>query len=360
MTTSAGARWFNVWDGPLGDVVRDVADAHGQPAVWLVVTIYVGCLLAFITDLQLVNTLAFGVFYTPLVTTAIFYRDKRAVIFLTGIACALDLIGAVLPNLAADISGLLMNRTLSLFAIVTTGLFIWRARLIQDQLAEQTLRAENAERIKTEVLTNLSQEIRAPLYSMMGVLELVAAEGRAEQRAALNMVRGAGRRLATTVDNLVDLTQLEGQALPPEPIDLGMIARQVAEAHRADAQGRQIQLKVDIAEIPSCLGHANPWAVRRILENLIGDAIAFTAPGGCIEVKTKMTGRQASALVLDPGSRPLDRVLASNDAETGRLLPSVMGLALSQRLARGIGATLSFSSPSGAGTVACLILAAET
>src|SRR6202051_4466025 len=74
------------------------------------------------------------------------------------------------------------------------------ARKIQDQLIQQTSRAAAAERMKTEVLTNLSQEIRAPLYAMIGVLELVAAEGRSNQTAALNMVRTSGRRLVATID----------------------------------------------------------------------------------------------------------------------------------------------------------------
>ncbi len=79
-------------------------------------------------------------------------------------------------------------------------MFVWHARSVQDRLAAQTGRAEAAERIKTEVLTNLSQEIRAPLYSMIGVLELLAAWMAARiRRWRLGMVQKRGpARLVTT------------------------------------------------------------------------------------------------------------------------------------------------------------------
>ncbi len=228
---------------------------------WLVVTIYAGCLTAFIADLASANTLAFGVFYSPLIVTAVFYRDKRAVWVLTTVACAMVVVGSFFPTLAIDVRELIENRALSIMALIATAAFIWHARTAQEQLSEQTRRAEAAERIKTEVLTNLSQEIRGPLYSIIGVLELVAANSRPDQKAALAMVRGAGRRLASTIDNLVDLTQFADQPMPAEPIDLGQLLRQTAEAHRADAQARQIGLAIDIPSDQRRPGGGEPMGV---------------------------------------------------------------------------------------------------
>jgi signal transduction histidine kinase len=305
----------------LSNALRAIGARHHRWAVWLVPAIYAGCIAAFVADLMSSNTLAFGVFYAPLVATAVFHRDRRAVWVLTAIACSMDVIGAFFPDIAKDVWGLVENRVLSTLALLATAAFTWHARSIQEQLAEQTERAEAAERIKTEVLDNLSQEIRAPLHSMIGILELVAADNRPDQQPALEMVRGAARRLATTVDNLVDLTQFDATSLPAEQINLGSLLRQTAEAKRQDAAARQIRLTINIPADGAAMAHANPWAARRILENKIADAIRYTAPGVV-------------------------------------LTPSVMGLALSQRLAKAMNAGLVVNNGPGEGTTVRLRLPA--
>ena len=300
---------------------------------WLVMAIYAGCLIAFVTDLTSVDTLAFGVFYVPLVATAVFYSDRRATWILAAIACAMVIVGTFIPSIAANVHELVWNRVLSLCAVLATAMFVWHARSIQDQLAEQTRRAEAAERIKADVLTNLSQEIRAPLRAMIGVLELAAADSRPDQKAALGMIRGSGRRLVATVDNLVDLTEIDDRLMPAEPLDLGKLLRQTADAGRPDAAARQISLTIDVSQnAPAVL--ANQWAVRRILENKLADAIAYTAPGGGISVSTAIEGAHLSAIIASTSKWPPAAMRSAADLDATPLMPSVMGQALSQRLAR--------------------------
>jgi signal transduction histidine kinase len=340
---------------PRGFLAAMVA-RHGLWATWLVPAIYACCLAAFVADLASVNTLAFGVFYAPLIATAVFHRDRRAVWVLTAIACGMDIVGSLFPVIATDVTELVENRSLSITALLATAAFTWHARKIQDRLIQQTSRAELAERMKTEVLTHLSQEIRAPLYSMIGVLELVAADSRPDQAAALRMVRTSGRRLVATVDNLVDLTQFEERPMPVEPIDLGQLLRQTAEARRHDAEARQIKLTIGIPlggtsphtpPAPDIMALANPWAVRRILENKIMDAVTYTAPGGRIEVSTAAEPDGISAVIISTGRWPAGVIHSANNPDIAPLSPSVMGLALSQRLARAMGAQLVFSNGSG-------------
>jgi signal transduction histidine kinase len=229
-------------------------------------------------------------------------------------------------------------------ALLATAAFTWHARSIQERLAQQTERAAAAESIKTEVLDNLSQEIRAPLQSMIGILELVAADGRPDQKLSLEMVRGAGRRLALTVDNLVDLTQFDATSMPAEPIDLGSLLRQTTEAKRQDAAARQVGLTINIPPNSDTVVSANPWAARRILENKIADAIKYTAPGGQIEVSTDMDPDYCSAIITTTSTWPPGAFRSANDTPGAVLMPSVMGLALSERLARAMNARLTVSN----------------
>jgi signal transduction histidine kinase len=240
--------------------------------------------------------------------------------------------------------------------LLATAAFTWHARSIQERLAEQTGRAEAAERIKTEVLSNLSQEIRAPLHSMIGILELVATDTRPEQQAALQMVRSSGRRLLMTVDNLVDLTQFEATSMAAEPVNLGSLLRQTAEAKRSDASARQINLTINIPPDSDTMVQANPWAARRILENKIADAISYTAPGGNIEVSTDTEPDDCSAVISTTSTWPPGAFKLTSDAASDLLTPSVMGLALSHRLARAMNARLVVSNEPGEGTTVRLRL----
>lgn len=359
MTSRTLTQWLTARDRPsLSTTIRAVAGRHGIWTTWLVLGIYAGCLAAFIADLTSADTLAFGVFYVPLVATAVFHRDRRAVWVLTAIACAMVIAGTFIPSIAPELRELIWNRALSICAIFATAAFTWHARSIQEKLAEQTSRAEAAEQIKSEVLTNLSEEIRAPLQSMIGVLELAAANSRPEQKAALEMVRSAGRRLVMTVDNLVDLTQFEEKSMPAEAIDLGGLLRQTAEARMPDAAARQISLTIDIPTGSNAMAHANYWAARRILENKIADAITYTAPGGRIEVRTDIEDNDCSAVIWATGMWPPGAFLSASDAAGALLTPSVMGLALSQRLALAMNARLLFSSGPDEGTTVRLLLPA--
>jgi two-component system, NarL family, sensor kinase len=357
VASSTGSHWAAVHDGTTQfDALRGFRIQHGRWASWLVPAIYSGCLIAFVADLMSSNTLAFGVFYTPLVATAVFHRDKRAVWYLTAIACGMDIVGSFFPTIAFDVDELMANRSLSICAILATAAFVWHARSIQDQLTEQTSRAEAAERIKTEVLTNITQEIRGPLYSMIGVIELVASDSRPEQKAALGMVRTAARRLVTTVDNLVDLTQFDGRSMIAEPFDLGMLLRQTVEARRQDAVARQIELTINIPSRIRTIALASPWGARRILENKIADAIIYTAPGGKLVVGLETGDGKIAVVVTASGSWPAGALQAASDTNAAPLIPSVMGMALSQRLARAMDAQLVFSGEPGGGTTARLTL----
>jgi len=342
----------------LSSALRAIGARHHRWAVWLVPAIYAGCIAAFVADLMSSNTVAFGVFYAPLIATAVFHRDRRAIWVLTAIACAMNVIGAFFPDIAKDVWGLVENRVLSTLALLATAAFTWHARSIQEQLAEQTERAEAAERIKTEVLDNLSQEIRAPLHSMIGILELVATDDRPDQQPALEMVRGAARRLATMVDNLVDLTQFDAASIPAEQVNLGSLLRQTAEAKRSDAAARQIRLTINIRADADTMVHANPWAARRILENKIADAISYTAPGGQIEVSTDTQRDDCSAVISTTSTWPPGAFRSTSDASGAVLTPAVMGLALSQRLAAAMNAGLVISNGPGEGTTVRLRLPA--
>src|SRR4051794_17374883 len=155
----------------------------------LVPVIYVGAAAGFIADVLRADTLAYGIFYIPLICTALVNQRPWSLWVLTAAGLAMTFIGTFYPFVAADLPVLVGNRILSALAIVVTALLVQYARGIQDRLAAATERAETAERLRTEVLSNLGREMRTPLHSMIAMLGLLMMQSRPEQRPPLGRMR---------------------------------------------------------------------------------------------------------------------------------------------------------------------------
>jgi signal transduction histidine kinase len=337
-----------------------------RSARWLVPVLYGVSGIAFVEDILRDNTLAFGIFYAPLIATAVFHKARTGLWVVTGIATLMVVVGALLPSVNPDLPDLIGNRILSFFAIAATAAFVRHARNIQERLAAETRRAEAAERIKTDVLTNLSQEIRTPLHTLLGVLSLTMATSTPDQREVLNRVRHDGKQLLATIDNLLDLTQIEERKLQRQTVDIAMIARDAANSARAAANERQINIALDPdRDAGKAAAIGDSWAMRRILDNLLANAVRLTPPGGTVSVSVARKAGTITASVSDTGRGLPPEVARDFDEDSpdtdGGALPGTggTGLALSNRLARAMnGRLIARNQPDSGATVSLSLPAA--
>jgi signal transduction histidine kinase len=322
--------------------------------------IYAVCAALFLIDLRNDVPWAFGVFYIPLVCTAVFYRQTWWVWCLTAIASAMVVVGVFVPVTNFSEPSL-VNRSLSIGAILITAVLVRTARTIQDRLAIQTLRAQAADRMKSQIFANLSHELRTPLNAIIGFSEVLASNCRADQRSSVQHLHAAGRRLLATIDNLLDLTRPGERTWRIERLDLGSVLRPCIENGRRAAAELGISFETSLE--PRLAGaRGDSWAVRRIMDNLIDNAVKFTPAGGRIRIATETDQDRVFVIVQDNGpgmSRSvLDRLGEPFfQAESGldRSFQGMgMGLALSYKLASSMGARLEFASAPGAGTTARL------
>jgi hypothetical protein len=313
----------------------------GRHPRWLVPIVYAVCGVAFFADLLGANELAYGVFYIPLVVTALLDDQKRSAYRLAAFASALVLVGAFFPFVAPDLPTLVGNRVLSVLAIFATAAFVDHARTAQARLAKQTERAEAAERIKTEVFANLSQEMRTPLHGLLGLLNLMVTTCRPDQQHALERVRDGSTQLLASIDNLIDLTQVDDRQLCCQPVDVAVVLRQAADSARSSATERDVAIEVgDPVHDATAIGDA--WAVRRILDNLIANAVRYCRPGDVVSVKVARGGASVTASVTDPGVGMRPKSVAQ--AGVGLTLSERLALAMNGRLAMA-GQTVSLSLP---------------
>jgi signal transduction histidine kinase len=261
-----------------------------------------------------------------------------------------------------DVVAASINGVLTLLAIATTAVLVHYQRVGRDRLIEQRRRAQAAEQAKTHLLSNLRHELRTPLNAILGFSDLLLADCRADQQSALRHVAASGKRLLRTLENLIELSRIDDRHLEPQEVDLTRTLRQLADAAQPEAIEQQVTLA--FAGAPRLLVNVDPLALRRILDNLIANAIKFTNPGGSIEVTAAMTQDGVTATVRDTGigmpRQVLDQLGApffQGDSGAGRRYEGMgTGLALGMRLAGALGGRLAFDSVPGQGTIASLIL----
>jgi signal transduction histidine kinase len=308
-----------------------------QRSVWLVPLIYLICGSAFVVDLLRDNAFAYGIVYTPLVGTSVFHRSRRSVWVLAAFASTLVVTGAFFPVVDDDLPDLIANRIVSILAIFATAMFLNYAREIQDRLAAETHRAEAAERVKTDVFTNLSAEIRSPLVGILGVLRLLRASASPGQAAALEQVQVGSSELLRTIDNLIDLTQIDERKLIRENIDLNALA-QAAAAEAADL-AREKSVSILIADGGQRQARGDSWAVRRIVGNLLAHQIRHSQPGETVSIIVKQNGADVATSVTGPVASALAEAVGDGlgiEAEEAWWVEGGADLALCHRLARGM------------------------
>ncbi len=183
-------------------------------------------------------------------------------------------------------------------------------------VAQDTLLAMQAERMRNSLLSTLSHDLRTPLTSLVGAAEVLASQLAAQcatpcatqatvsaaslHAQALIIMRQA-RRLAHMVDDLLDMARLQSGQVTLRH-DWQSVEELVGSALRAvdPAQLAQHPLHIDLpADFP--LVRADAVLLERVLVNLLDNALKFTPPGTPLGVRAQVQGAEALLTVWDQG-----------------------------------------------------------
>jgi signal transduction histidine kinase len=171
--------------------------------------------------------------------------------------------------------------------------------------------------------------------------------------------------LLDTINNLIDLTQIDARPLHLQTVDVPAILSTAADSARDAAAERQIALIIDgLANPGTALALGDDWATRRILDNLIANAIRFAPAGGTVSLVVIRNADSVTASVSDTGNGlppHLTRLPGDGAAEVDDDEMSATGgtgLTLSNRLARAMNGRLTVTSRPGAGATVSLSLPA--
>jgi signal transduction histidine kinase len=255
------------------------------------------------------------------------------------------------------------------------GINLWRGLLASDAAQAQAEAAVLRERLataaaaaaKSDTIQRMNDELRTPLAALTGAAEhLRRAAQSPEARLHIGALVQAGDVLRLVLDDLSDLDQLENGQVKIElkPADPRDIARGVVSAFRAAAADKGLELFLDIAPETPAQVEIDPLRVRQILFNLIANAVRYTTHGGVrvrLQVQKAATpGRIRLGFVVADTGMGMSRsqlALVFGRGRVGAEGPG-LGLAISLRLARLMGAKLAGRSELGEGSVFSFVIEA--
>ncbi|QYF73794.1 ATP-binding protein [Cryobacterium sp. PAMC25264] len=220
----------------------------------------------------------------------------------------------------------------------------------------QALRDLN--RQKDDFVSSVSHELRTPITSILGYAEeLEDTELTAEQARFTRVVVRNSHRLAQLVENLLDLSSmsLRSDAGPVGPIDLRTLVTECVEELAPQAHSAGITLTAEFGDGTLTL-QSSASDVRRVLTNLVGNAVKFTPTHGQVWVGCSGDADGVLLTVSDNGigipssdvERVFDRFYRSASAES---LPGTgLGLPLTKGLVDRLGGTVDLQSDGRTGT----------
>lgn len=178
-------------------------------------------------------------------------------------------------------------------ALAVNSAWLYRA-------ARQAIQARN------QVLGIVAHDLRNPLNTIKlaaGLLrDLLAPDGTKAQHNAIDVILRASKRADRLIQDLVDVTRLEaGQlVLTPAKLSAAQLAREGIDSQRALAAAASVALRADLPQEDPTIW-ADGERLLQVLENLIGNAVKFTPPGGRITVGVEPREGAALFRVEDTG-----------------------------------------------------------
>ncbi|MBO0723990.1 MAG: HAMP domain-containing protein [Blastocatellia bacterium] len=268
---------------------------------------------------------------------------------------------SVTPESAAAVIPISINGTEQSFRLRTTPMRDAEGFLLGAVvLLENITHLREVDRLKSEFVNTAAHYLQTPLLNLqMGLHCLItdaAGELTDEQKDILYACREDGERLERLMRDLTDLSRIEsGEAAPRLAlVDVVGVIQSAVETFRLKAEARDQSLNIDIEPALPLLD-ADAEQIKRVLDNLLSNAIRYTPRGGEIRIKAARREDYLAVSVADTGHgippeylpRLFHRFLSVPGAQPGS---TGLGLAISKRLVEAHGGQISARSDVGRGT----------
>ncbi|MBM7653420.1 HAMP domain-containing sensor histidine kinase [Neobacillus cucumis] len=212
------------------------------------------------------------------------------------------------------------------------------------ELDEMIERQRENEKLKDELITNVSHDLRTPLTSIMGYLRLVKDHQYKKQNQLdeyVDIAYGKSEQLKKLIEDLFDFTRLtyEGTPLKKEKVSLNQMLRQLIGELDPIAKDHQVMFDTHLPKEP-ILMEVDPNQMVRALENILTNAIKYSTPPGNIVVKMAKSDQSVQisvanpceALSKDEVTRLFDRFYRVDTSRSSNKSGAGLGLAITKSI----------------------------
>jgi two-component system sensor histidine kinase RpfC len=258
------------------------------------------------------------------------------------------------------------NRILGLGLLIGMGILSFYMSKLVTRLSDALHREEAANQAKRKFLSTVSHEMRTPLNAIVGMNDLLRDTAlNVEQAEMVKAMHEASRSMLKLIENVLDISKIEAGKVDIEEtdFDLHSLINGTTGVLASQAEIRGLQLRAHVMpEVPHAL-QGDPYHLRQVLYNLIGNGIKFTESGG-VTLTVSSLGESDNAVRLrfaieDTGigiapevqQRIFESFAQADDSTTRRYGGTGLGTTIAKQLVEMMGGQIGLQSTVGKGSV---------
>jgi two-component system phosphate regulon sensor histidine kinase PhoR len=218
------------------------------------------------------------------------------------------------------------------------------------------------ENLRRDFVSNVSHELKTPLAAITAYTETLlsgALEDQNVSRMFVGRISEQSERLNSLIFDLLELARIESgeHMFQVNSIEINEVLQNSVDAHLPIAQTKQLELTTDFRE-DRLMGRADSDGLRTIIDNLIGNAIKYSHPGGQITVRSYRSRDGVLFEVEDNGvgiakefqSRIFERFFRVDRARSREMGGTGLGLSIVKHLCNLFGGNVRVKSQLGQGS----------
>jgi len=263
----------------------------------------------------------------------------------------------------------------NVIGIIGVGIDITELKEKQKELQKAKEKAEFANLAKSEFVANVSHDLRTPLNSIMGLTQLLANHlDHSDLSPLVKDLRIASNTLVELIETILDFSELETKVKKSKLVtfNLHQLIDDLIGLFTIQVENKNLVLLCDYPEGLANIFISDEKAIRRILINLVGNALKFTEKGhvklslalkdlqgekAFIEFKVEDTG---IGIPQDKLDSIFDRFSRVEPSYSGHYEGLGLGLTITKKLIESLGGSIKVSSEFGKGTTFTAILPVQT
>lgn len=232
-----------------------------------------------------------------------------------------------------------------------------------DNLYQSMMEIRKSDKLRRELVANISHDLRSPLASIQGYLETIQLKGddltKEQFRQYMSTVLDNTKRLNNLIGDLFDLSKLDAENVQPvlEDVSVAELVQDIVLQFKPIAEKKDVKLTAGFPDHPNTFIKADIGLLNRAISNLINNAIEHTPEGGTVSLTFTNDGKNVRLEVCDSGvgiaendlPHVFDRFYQADKSRSNGSNAG-LGLAIAQKIFSLHGGKIAVDSPANQGT----------